>query len=121
MSLLEKPFSQFENDGQLDVLETPKSVAEEMTISSESVVRHRSTMKEEIKQLKRKTMGSLEELLAQVVHEKGEDHVKVSRDKNEEMVVEGLSSTALHSFVLKAEEIGKNITYTKTFTVKISD
>lgn len=38
-----------------------------------------------------------------------------------EITLNELSSLELHSLTLKAEELGKNITYTRSLTIKISD
>ncbi len=124
MSLLTKLISDTESNGQSDVLEykNPETKSDEITLVMETVNEHPSPMSEELKTEKRNELSSLEELFHQVVEEKGEaDSLKMSRNSTSEFEVEGLSNMTLHSFILKAEEFGKNITYTKSLKVKISD
>lgn len=124
MSLLTKTFTGNENNGQTDVLDHPitEERQDEMTLVMETINTHESPMSEELKIEKRNAMGSLEELFHQVVEGKGEaNDIKLRRNSSNEFEVEGLSNLTLHSFILKAEELGKNITYTKTLKVKISD
>lgn len=124
MSLITNNTSSYEMDNSIDVLERPQNQEQndEMTICTKSVVRHRSPMSPEMKKLKREQLASLNDLFEEVLGQKGErDLVEITKDDNGELWLEGLSSTALHSFILKAEELGKHVTYTKITKVKISD
>ena len=94
----------------------------ELTIHLQSSYDHPSAMPEEIKMKKQADAPALHELFCQTIEEKcGEANTKTYWIAPDEVEVEGLSNIALHSFILKAEELGKTVHYTKTLTVKISD
>lgn len=60
-------------------------------------------------------------LFEQTLQDKGAyDSDRISWVSPEEVEVAGLSQAALHSFILKAEQLGKTVTLTKTVTVKVS-
>lgn len=95
---------------------------DEMTLVMKSTHTQMSSMPEELKEKKRKASPSLDELLRATAEKKGElDKLSVKWTSNDELEIEGISQMTLHSFILKAEELGKNITYTRTLRVDITD
>lgn len=80
-----------------------------------------SAMPEEIRMAKSKD-ANLAYLFNDVLDSKGElSEVKKEWIGKNEIKTEGMSNMALHSFILKAEELGKKITYTRTLKVTITD
>ena len=101
---------------------TGQTQSDELTLHMKTVQVQESAMPEHLKQEKRVTSPSLNELFQETVERKGEiETVQQHWVSDQELEVEGLSNTTLHSFLLEAEKLGKKITYTKTLTVKISD
>ena len=97
-------------------------LSEELTIHIPNTYSHTSAMPESLKQEAQKHAPSLVELFAQTLQEKGAyDSANTEWLSENEVEVKELPNLVLHSFILKAEELGKKITYTKTLTVKISD
>jgi hypothetical protein len=125
MSLLSNAESTYETGNQTNVMERPKGhqqKGEEMTLSMKKVITQKSPMPAEDKIQKQKEIESLETLFHQILEEKGEaETVQIKRSGSGEFDIEGLSNMTLHTFLLKAEALGKNITYTKSLKVKISD
>ena len=80
-----------------------------------------SAMPEEMRMAKSKD-ANLAYLLNEVLESKGElSEVKKEWIGKNEVKMEGMSNMTLHSFILKAEELGKKITYTRTLKVTITD
>lgn len=95
---------------------------DELTLQMATVRVHESPMPERLKYERRANSSSLSELFDETLANKGEEgKVQQRWVADDEMEVEGLSKSALHSFILEAEELGKKITYTETLRVKISD
>lgn len=95
---------------------------EELTILMESIHEQNSPMAEELRMQKQASADSLDALFFQTVRRKGEEEkLQANWISETEMEVEGISEMTLHSFLLKAEQLGKKITYTRTLRVKISD
>lgn len=107
--------------GSYDSTVTEKST-DELTIKMESTHEQHSAMNEAQKAEKRSLSPSLYALMQKTLESKGEYPLEKSEWVGEnELVVEGLSEMTLHTFLLKAESLGKKITYTKTLKIKISD
>ena len=86
------------------------------------VITQISSLPESVKLRRNRFADSLEETLQKVIDERGETHqAKLRLNALNEFEIEGLSKPTLHSFLLKAEELGKNIRYTQTIRVEISD
>lgn len=103
-----------------NVLNQEKS--DELTLVMKTVTEQESAMPETLKKEKQADAPSLANLFEQTLEQKGEaDSLQKHWTSENELEVEGLSNTTLHSFVLEAEKLGKKITYTKTLSVKISD
>ena len=95
---------------------------DELTLCVNKVIRHKSPMPEDLKKKKKSNAESLEKMLEKFLEQKGEaDAVEIRRNGSSELVIDGLSSQTLHSFLVKVQEIGKNLTYTKTLKVEITD
>lgn len=95
---------------------------EALTVNVKSTVTHESPMPDHIKEVKRKDAPCLKQLFEEVLKDKGEFFNEDIHLKNRDTVeMSELSNVALHCFVLKAQELGKKITYEKTLTVKITD
>ncbi|MFY0654871.1 MAG: hypothetical protein JXQ96_22760 [Cyclobacteriaceae bacterium] len=98
------------------------SQEDELTVHVKSTYQHESAMSEDLKEKKRKDAPALADLFKDTLKNKGEYHLlKEDVDENNEIEIKGLSQMTLHSFILKAEELGKNVTYSKILKVKISD
>lgn len=124
MSLLMKATSENTNNDQVTIIEEPSNglSKDEMTLVMNTVNEQKSSMSDELKEEKRRNVESLEALLHDVIDSKGEaDSLNLRRNSNNEFEVEGLSNMTLHTFLLKAEALGKNIKYTKTLKVEICD
>jgi len=99
-----------------------KTSEDELILSMKTINTQKSTMKEDLKRKKRGESPSLEELLVKVINQKGEGgKFEMNRVSDNEIELEGISQMTLHSFLLKAEELGKNITYTRSLKVTIAD
>ena len=94
---------------------------DELTIHVKSHVTCPSPMPDNVKKMKREGSEGLMELFTQVLREKGEDIISELKVTDNEIELSSLSSMTLHSFILKAEELGKCVTYEKSFRVKITD
>ena len=96
--------------------------ASEMIIRNESINIQPSVMPDDLKEIKRANSPELNSLLTETLEHKGEaDSVQIQQNELGQLIVEGVSQSALHSFLLKAEEIGKKITYKRVLEVKITD
>ena len=95
---------------------------DEMTICVETINEQKSPMSEALKSKVRANADSLKKIFEDTIQEKGEFPLEKAEWKNEnEVTVTGLSPMTLHSFVLKAEQLGKKISYERTLKVKITD
>ena len=124
MSLLENPVTTFEKESSANFTgNANKTLAkDELTLTTKSVVNQVNAMPESMKQKKQLSSDSLENILHKIVEEKGEENsIRIRKTSAKELEIEGLSKIALHSFILKAEELGKNIKYTRTLKVEITD
>ena len=93
---------------------------DELTIVSKSSYVHTSAMNEDLKSRKRESAPALSEMFTNTLSEKNVSAKSTWTGENE-VEVEGLSKMTLHSFILKAEELGKKIKYTRSLTVEITD
>lgn len=90
-----------------------------MTISMNSVFTHFKDQKNQEANVQHK---DLKKLLENVLKEKGEyEKANLNWIDDETVEVTDLSGLAIHSFVLRAEELGKNISFEKKTIVKITD
>ncbi|MEO9483936.1 MAG: hypothetical protein ABJG47_10840 [Ekhidna sp.] len=124
MSLLMKSIPVSDTPVETPAVERPKVSGknDEMTLVTQTINTQVSSMSEELKKIKRDATPPLQELFKETVENKGElDALKSRWTADDELMVEGLSQMTLHSFLLKAEELGKNITYTRTLKVEITD
>ncbi len=81
-----------------------------------------SLMSEEQKNEKQKNLDSIAELFEQDLRDKGEyDPSKVNWTSDQTVQIKDLPKMSLHSFILKAEELGLNISYTKQTIINISN
>jgi len=98
------------------------SSQDELIIRIESTREQKSPMPEELKKKRRANSPELNELFEETLKQKNEYSSSETKWINDnEVQVNGMSDMTLHSFILKAEELGKKITYTKTLKVSISD
>lgn len=101
--------------------EQSKSTPQELNIVTKSVITHESSMSESQKRKARRNAPELKEILKKAISE-GKDLDGLEMNWSGDTVeLKGVSKMALHSFILKAEELGKNVTYTKTYKVSITD
>lgn len=124
MSLLMKtaPVSEAHTSAQIEEHMEHIQERDEMTLVMRTTNTQTSTMSEKMKQTKQNASPSLNALFLNTVEDKGElSQLKTELSDNDELEVEGISQMTLHSFLLKAEELGKNITYTRTLKVEITD
>ena len=91
-----------------------------MVISIESKVPQPNSGKQ-VLEGNRAENENLKELFVDVLKNKNEYvEDQINWQNNETVSVSNVSSMALHSFVLEAEKLGKNITYTKKTVIEIS-
>lgn len=124
MSLLMNPISVSDSTSERRENESKRINKEhdEMTLVMKTTNTQTSSMPEVLKKEKRDDAPSLEEILKNTVEAKGEiEEMKSSWTSEDALEIEGISQMTLHSFLLKAEELGKNITYTRTLKVEIKD
>lgn len=96
--------------------------SDELTIRTKSSYVHPSPMSLKHKREATKNAPSLQELFNETLKNKGEyPTAKIEELDGNKLEVQGVSQMALHSFILEAEKLGKQIKYTKTYSVKISD
>lgn len=123
MSLLEKTIPQEADTSTLAL--DHQNVSEkhdDMTFIMRTINTQTSSMSEEQKMKKREASASLQDLFRSTVENKGElDALKSHWTTNDELEIEGISDMTFHSFLLKAEALGKKITYTRSFKVEITD
>ena len=100
-----------------------KAVEEDFTVIQSKQYVHASAMSDEIRRQKQMNAEqTVPELFKDVMKSSGKlDTIKMNWVDDQTVEVGELSNLTLHSFILKAEELGKKITYTKTFSIKISD
>ncbi len=94
---------------------------EELTIRMRSSHVDPSSMSEELKREYQKDAPLMSELFEETLRSKGEyDPSRIKWIEDNEVEVNGLSKMTLHNFLLRAEALGKDITYTKQTTISIS-
>lgn len=108
------------NNNQYEALVDDHPI-KELAISMKSSHSHPSPMPESLKTQIRADAPSLLELFHHTVKSKGDHLSKKAWTGDQTLEVEGLSQLTLHSFILQAEKLGKNVEYVKTLTVKITD
>jgi hypothetical protein len=92
-----------------------------MIISQESTVLHPNPIKPNNHAQPSTDDSKLKELFIDVLKDKDEyDETAVNWRDEETVEVNNISNMSLHSFLLKAEQMGKDITYTKKTIIKIS-
>lgn len=95
---------------------------DELTICIDSEHEQNSPMSEERKAAMRAQSPSLYKLFQKTLESKGEYPLANCEWNGEkELQADNLSSMTLHSFILKAESLGKKITYSRSLKIKISD
>ena len=95
--------------------------AEQLTIVKSKTFNHKSPMPAELKQSKQNDGATIAELFETTLKQKGEfDPENIKWIDDNTIVVGNLSGTALHSVILKAEEMGRDISYTHQTTIRIS-
>lgn len=98
-----------------------KEELKKLTLVTKSVIQHQSPMTDMQKEEVRQHAPQLKSLLEQTLAEKHDLNEVDLQWNGEEVELKGVSKMALHNFILKAEKLGKNITYAKTYTVSIVD
>ncbi|KXX71258.1 hypothetical protein [Flammeovirga sp. SJP92] len=100
-----------------------RTAQDELTIHIKSTMKHENVS---ASSNGRKAIdpSQLLSVLQETLNEKGENQIVTDHliGSNEVEFQKGkLSYSTLHSFLLKAEQMGKKVTYEKVYTVKISD
>ncbi len=95
---------------------------EELTIKVASSHFQESAMNDDQKKVARAHADSLYALFEKTLKENGEfDLQEISWNNEDELEMEFLSNVALNTFMLKAQELGKNIKYEKVLKVTVAD
>ncbi|MCT4623610.1 MAG: hypothetical protein N4A46_08310 [Schleiferiaceae bacterium] len=95
---------------------------DEFTIKVSSHHVQHSEMSHQLKEKVRSESPSLTDLFVETLESKGETSLNEVEWKSTNSVeLPNISNLSLHSFALKAEALGKKISYEKTLTVKITD
>ena len=125
MSLFTETFAvkeQMNNNSNTSNGGTGSSKKDELRLIVKSTHSQPSPMSESLKQRVRKGSKSLNEILHEETELKGElKNAKFHPISNTTYKVEGVSESTLHSFILRAEGLGKKITYTRTLEIAIED
>jgi len=122
MSLLMKTAPVTESSNHSQAQESPTKTNDELTLTVKTINAQISSMSADMKAKKQSEADSLEEMFVETVTQKGESNtLNINRNSERDLEIEGISQMTLHSFLLKAEELGKNITYTRTLKVEITD
>lgn len=101
------------------IASTPK---DELTIRIVSNYTHKSEQSEKLKLENQSNSPSLTRLFEKTLKTKNEfDTARTHWVEPNEVVVEGLSQMTLQDFIMKAERLGKRVSYSKSLTVKITD
>ena len=88
--------------------------SENMTISVQSSMNHVSPKKEE-------STATLKDVFVELLKERGEyDTNNITWNSDDEVVVSKINHFTLHQLVLKAEELGKQISFEKNTVIKFS-
>lgn len=96
--------------------QNPTDSVESFEVNTESVIHP------DEQSVKNANSAALQELFQQTLNEKGENVANQFKWVAEnEIQVDGLSSMTLHNFILKAEELGKKVTYRRSIVLTISD
>lgn len=124
MSFLMKTMRETESkqNNEINQLSRSDKRNDELTLIMSTVDVRTHSMSEDLKRRVREKSPGLEELFIATVERKGEgEKLQVNRLSDSELEIEGISQMTLHSFLLRAEELGKNITYTRSLKVEITD
>jgi len=122
MSLLMKTAPVTESSNHSQAQESITKTNDELTLTVKTINAQISSMSADMKAKKQSEADSLEEMFVETVTQKGESNtLTINRNSERDLEIEGISQMTLHSFLLKAEELGKNITYTRTLKVEITD
>lgn len=93
-----------------------------LEIKTSSGYSHPNPMSEELKIEKQRDLDSIAELFEEDLRDKGDyDPSKVKWTSDNSVVIRDLPKMSLHNFILKAESMGLNISYTKETIIKISN
>ncbi len=90
----------------------------DMTISIEKKIKQPSAAKLSNEVKNKVSTDELKSLFEQVLNERQEE-VHMNWEQDNKLVVDQLSGLTLHNFLLKVEELGKNITFTKKTVIEI--
>ena len=102
--------------------ETVQSSSDTLSIQMETNFVQPSAMPEGLKKQRQENAPQLYDLLTATLKEKGEYPLsKTTWINDQEIKVEGLSKMTLHSFIMKAEQLGKKIKYRRSLVVEITD
>ena len=122
MSLLINSTSEEKISERSEVGSITNQVQDDLTLYTETKRVRNSAMPESLKETKRKDAPALRDLFSQTIESKGQtDAVGIKELADSELFVSGLDQLTLQSFILKAEELGKKITYTTTLKIEISE
>ncbi len=103
-----------------DYKEQKKADVNDLTISIEKVISKPQSSVQTVEKNKVISTNELKTLLEQIIRSKGEmDSCNMSWANDKTVVMENLSGLALHNFLLKIEELGKNVTFTKKTVIEI--
>ena len=109
-------------DIKIKASQEANSSKNELTICVETVNEEKSQVSGALKPRVKTNEGSLRMLFEETLKEAGDIPLsKVEWKRDNEVVVGGLAPMTLHSFVSKAEQLGKKISYERTLKVKITD
>ncbi|MBC6401263.1 MAG: hypothetical protein GDA51_02590 [Ekhidna sp.] len=121
MSLL-IDFSSAVSEAGVQPEQETRTVKDEFTICMETINHQNSSVSEALKEKKKAETSNLQEIFEETVRDRGEyPFSKFEWTNDKEVVVDGLSPMILHNFVLKAEKLGKKVSYIRTLKVKITD
>ena len=105
-----------------NVITEGSSVPENLTLRMKSISKQLTKVPEDLKKQTKLDASSLKKLFMETVDQKGEStKLSLKESSSHDFEIEGISQMTLHSFLMKAEEQGKNITYTRTLKVEIHD
>ena len=99
---------------------TPKE--NNLTIVTKTTINHSNPMPEASRLKTRNEAQDMSQLFRDTLKEKGEYHSENFKWFSEnEVEVSNLSQMSLHSFLLEAEALGKNVHFIKQTVIKIED
>ena len=94
---------------------------DELTINLRSRVTHESPMSDEARVHACAASKPLIDRLKAMLMERGYSSDSIAAISEDEVELQGIPQSLVHTFVLQAEELGKHVTYEKTLTIKFSD